>query len=186
MKKTLTKILDLCSKITDEDGVLNDISIKAKNKLIRIEWLEKYWIELDSYINLAQTTYYDLGDYQCICYYKDWYYSHENNTGHSISWSEDWKQPVDEWIYKIWFSTGAYIFGDDYNYQQDLFQKFFEELKTYNPDYIDNHNDNLYWKIENAKNIKDNFKEIFKKYQEINRSELNQRKIIKLQKELNF
>lgn len=61
---------------------------------------------------------------------------------------------------------------------------FFEELRTYNPDYEDLHNHNLYWKIENASKIYKEFYNILKKYQTLNQQELKSRKIAKMEKEL--
>jgi ABC-type Zn uptake system ZnuABC Zn-binding protein ZnuA len=87
-------------------------------------------------------------------------------------------------LFVIKFSTGSYIFGDDYHAQQDLFKKFFDELKTYKPNYSDTHNSGLYWTLNNSKEIVKNFKDIFTKYQDINKSELNQRKADRLRKEL--
>ena len=49
----------------------------------------------------------------------------------SISWSDDGRQPKNETLLYISYPTGAYIFGGDY--PTEFFQKFFLELKTYNP-----------------------------------------------------
>ena len=84
----------------------------------------------------------------------------------------------------IMFSTGPYIFGEDYNYQKPLFQEFFEELKTYKPDHIDSANKSLYWKIENAKDIYNDFGGILKKYHDKNSAQLRDRKAQKLRDEL--
>ena len=117
-------------------------------------------------------------------YDKDSLKDRDNGGGRYISWSEGDKQPVDEWLYQLHFGTGAYIFGEDYEGQQRLFQDFFEELRTYKPDYEDLHNHCLYWKIENAKEIMENYMVILNKYCERNRNELKSRKIEKLEKEL--
>ena len=67
------------------------------------------------------------------------------------------------WLIKFEYSTGAYIFGD--NYCRDLFQDFFEELKsTFKYDFIDPLNHTLYFYLENSKEIVDNYYEIFRKY----------------------
>lgn len=185
MKETFQKIIDICEQNTDSEGILKDISIKAKNRVIRYEWQEKYGIELDSSCRLAEYDYHRIDDYQFISYFKDGYDCHKNNYGRSIAWSEGDKQPVNEWIYNVGFSTGAYIFGDDYNGQQALFRDFFEELRTYKPDYEDLHNKSLYWKLENAKEIMAQFKNILNKYKDRNRDEFKARKILKLKAELN-
>lgn len=184
MKETFQKIVDICEQNTDTEGTLNEIAVKAKNRIIRYEWQEKYGIELDNSCRLAEYDYYKINDYQFISYFKDGYDCHKNSYGRSISWSEGGKQPVNEWIYSIGFSTGAYIFGNDYHGQQKLFQDFFEELRTHRPDYEDLHNHCLYWKVENAKEIMSQFNTILEKYQDKNRKELKTRKIEKLKKEL--
>jgi len=184
MKETFQKIIDICEEATDTEGTLSEIRTQAKNRVIRYEWKEKYGIELSSDCRFAQYDYTNLDDYQGIFYFKDGYTYHKEGRGRSISWPEGGKQPVDEWLYSISFSTGAYIFGDDYDGQQQLFQDFFEELRTYKPDYEDLHNHSLYWKVENAKEIMSQFKVILNKYRERNRDELKARKIEKLQKEL--
>ena len=184
MKETFQKIIDICEQNTDEEGTLNEIRTKAKNRVIRYEWEEKYGIKLGDNCRFAEYDYSRFDDYQGIYYFKDGYHCHKNSYGRSISWSEGGKQPVDEWIYKISFSTGAYIFGEDYAGQQQIFQDFFEELRTYKPDYEDLINHNLYWKVENAKEIMSQFKIILKKYHDRNKEELKQRKIEKLQAEL--
>lgn len=185
MKETFQKIIDICEQNTDTEGTLSDIKIKAKNRVIRYEWQEKYGITLPDGCRFAEYDYHQIDDYQLISYFKDGYICKEERCGRSISWSEGNKQPVDEWIYSVGFSTGAYIFGDDYNYQQQLFQDFFEELRTYKPDYEDLHNHNLYWKVENAKEIMKDFKKVLNRYHDRNKDELKGRKIAKLQAELN-
>ena len=182
MKEIFQKIIDICESNTDMEGTLSEISIKAKNRVIRYEWEEKYGIKLDS--RFAECDYLRLNDYEFIGYYEDGYKSHEEGCGRSISWPEGDKQPVKEWLYEVGFSTGAYIFGEDYKEQQQLFQDFFEELRTHKPDYEDLHNYSLYWKIENSKEIILEFKNILNKYRDRNRDELKTRKIKKMEEEL--
>ena len=182
MKDVFKKIIDICEQNTDTEGTLSEIIIKAKNRVIRYEWEEKYGIKLDS--RFAEYDYLRLNDYEFISYFKDGYKCKENCCGRSISWSEDDKQPVNEWIYQIGFSTGAYIFGGDYDGQKQLFQDFFEELRTYKPDYEDLHNNCLYWKIENAKEIMSQFKVILNKYRDRNKEELKTREIANLEDKL--
>jgi len=184
MREIFQKIIDICEQNTDEEGTLSDIRTKAKNRVIKYEWEEKYGIKLNSDCRFAEYDYYKIDKYQCISYFKDGYDCHKNSYGRSIGWSEGGKQPVDEWIYQVQFNTGAYIFGDDYDGQHKLFQDFFEELRTYNPDYEDLHNHYLYWKVENARGIMEQFKNILNKYQNKNNSELKERKIAKLENEL--
>lgn len=185
MKEIFKKIIDICEENIDEEGTLKDIAIKAKNRVIRYEWEEKYSVKLSDSARLAEYDYYRIDSHQFIGFFEDGYKCKEGGYGRSISWSEDNKQPVNEWIYEVGFSTGAYIFGEDYEGQKQLFQDFFEELRTYKPDYEDLHNHNLYWKIENAKGIMENFNNILSKYYDLNRKELKQREINKLEAKLN-
>lgn len=184
MKEIFQKIIDICEQNTDTESTLNEIKIKAKNRVIRYDWEEKYGIKLGEDARLAETEYVTFGSYEIISYFKDGYKCKEGGYGRSIAWPEEDKQPVNEWIYSIGFSTGAYIFGQDYDGQQQLFKDFFEELRTYKPDYEDLHNNRLYWKAENAKEIMSQFNVILNKYHDKNREELKEREINKLEAEL--
>jgi len=183
MKSPFEEIIEICDK-ADKHDVLNDIARKAKNEVIRHKFADEYGVVLDSSARLAEYDYHKKSDYEFISWYADGYKCHEEGHGRSVSWSEDGKQPVNEWLYSVQFSTGAYILGDDYDYQQPLFRQFFEELRTYKPDYQDLHNHCLYWKIENASTIYKEFYNILTKYKTLNREELDSRKIAKLQAEI--
>jgi len=100
----------------------------------------------------------------------------------TVSWSDDGTQPEDERLLVISFPTGAYIFGDDY--PEDLFKKFFLELKSFNPKYTDSHNHGLYYSMDNAGKVFNNFKNIMNKYNELNREDYKQRRIKKMKDEL--
>lgn len=100
----------------------------------------------------------------------------------TISWEDNNKKPKGEILIKFSYSTGAYFFDNDY--PTDFFQKFFLELKSYNPDYCDSANRSLYFKLENAKDIFNNYDCIVKKYRELNKEDAKQRKIIAMQREL--
>ena len=182
LKDVFQEIVDICEQNEDTKGTLKEIRVKAMNRIIRYEWEEKYGISLES--NFAEYSYLNISNYENIYYFEDGYTCHKEGRGRSISWPEGDKQPVNEWLYVISFSTGAFIFGDDYDGQKQLFQDFFEELGRFRPDYEDLHNNNLYWKIENAKEIMLQFKTILNKYEDRNREELKARKVAKLEKEL--
>ena len=81
-----------------------------------------------------------------------------------ISWSDDDRQPSDEYLYCISFPTGAYIFGE--HYPEEVFNDFFEELRKYNPKYSDTQNHNLYFSPETAFKIHHDFEAIYKEYAE--------------------
>lgn len=115
-----------------------------------------------------------LNDYMVINYFGP-------NRG-QISWPDNGEQPNGEYLLKLYFPTGAYIFGDDY--PKELFKQFFNELKSYSPDYLDSNNSSLYFKLENAKKIFDNFYAILQKYHKINKKDAKERQIAKLRAEL--
>lgn len=84
--------------------------------------------------------------------------------GHNrtISWSDDGRQPDDEWLYCIGFSAGAYYFGD--HYLTELFAKFWSELVELKPKYSDTANKNLYFSPENASLARKDFHRILEEY----------------------
>ncbi len=98
----------------------------------------------------------------------------------TITCSDDRRQPEDEMLLHVRFSTGAYIFGD--HYPTDLFNRFFAELKTFEPKYCDTTNRCLYFSLNNAANFYNNFESILKKYYELDKAEEDNRKIEKLKK----
>ena len=72
----------------------------------------------------------------------------------------------------------------DKDYPTAFFQKFWLELKTYKPDYIDEANHCLYWKLENAKEMFNSFDDVLKKYYDLNREDVKQRRIEKMKADL--
>jgi len=100
----------------------------------------------------------------------------------TIFWSDDGRQPSEEYLYTIGFPTGAYVFGDFY--PEELFQRFFLELKSYNPKYIDTANKQLYFSPDNAKEIHLNLPTIFKKYKDLAGDEYKKIRAKKLKEEL--
>lgn len=195
-KKAYEEVAEVCGKYSKEFERyasdfcdIKEMESKAKNHLVLIEWYEKYGLKLPHDKHPHGMRYLDFGRYGAMQYIKfirfdDAARDKEEGRGYSISWPDDDRQPMNEWCMKIGFSTGAYIFGEDYNYQQQLFQDFFKELQSYKPDYSDSCNHSLYWKLENAKPIFDNFSNILEKYRKSNTSELKQREADKLRKQL--
>lgn len=120
-------------------------------------------------------TYYRIDEYAHICLFGE-------NHRRTISWSDDGRQPEEEWLYSFGFSTGAYIFHSDY--PSKTFNNFFVELKSFNPKYADTVNHNLYFTAENAKGVHDAFPAIFNAHRDRCLDEIKQNKIDKLQKEL--
>ena len=96
----------------------------------------------------------------------------------------------DEILIQFAYPTGAYIFGgggwlpSKDNYDRELFEEFFEELKTYNYKYIDDLNFYLYFNMENGIKLFKNYDDICKKYQDKWNKRANERKKERLRKEL--
>ncbi len=182
-KKAYKEILDVCEKYPNFSRFsfydIDDMRNSAKDHLLLVDWYEKYGLKLDHSSSQPYTrNFVDVDRHINIHYYED------AKRGRSIFWSDDERQPLNEWLLVISFPTGAYIFRDGYEGQKDLFQDLFNELKNYKPDYSDTTNKKLYWKLENAKNIFNDFNGILKKYYEKNRSEFNKRMAKKLRDEL--
>ena len=166
--KAMKKHKDIC--VFDID----DLEIKSKLHLCGLELKEKYGLNVDVK-QVRSFNWIECGEYVHI----GWYGNKHNRT---VSWPDDGKQPIDEQLVSFKFSTGAYIFGDDY--PTELFQKFFLELKSFNPDYSDSHNHCIYFKVERAKDVFNSFNDILKKYYEINKEDAKKRRIEKMKADL--
>lgn len=192
LKDAYKKVLSVCKKyegIKDEfeSRCFNDIydmGVSAQNHLLLIEWFEKYGIKLSQEYKPFQYHYIEDGSYRSFSYYENAKKEKGNGSGRYIAWSDDGKQPLNEWLFSLHFSSGSYIFGSDYEGQMPLFNSFFDELKSYNPDFSDTMNHSLYWKLENARPVYDNFDEIVKKYYKLIEEDRNRMKADKLRKEI--
>jgi hypothetical protein len=189
-KSAYIDIRNVCSKYSADKNVyrnvfddIDNLRISAENHLMLIDWYEKYGIKLDHEYKPYTFHYFKIGDIT-FSKFNDAQAEKDAGSGRYISWSDDGHQPMNEWLMSISFSTGAYIFGEDYEGQRQLFQDFFNELKTYKPDYSDTANHNLYWKLENAKPIFDEYADILKKYRDKNAAELKQREVTAMRKKL--
>lgn len=100
----------------------------------------------------------------------------------SISWSDNGKQPQEEWLMTISFPTGAYIFGD--SYPTETFKAFWEELKAFKPKYSDTVNHCLYFTEETAKDVYSAYNNLYEKYRELVQDEVKEQRKKKLQEEL--
>ena len=116
--------------------------------------------------------------------FDDWsrvlYFSEDYNR--SISWSDDGRQPENEWLYVISFGTGAYIFGQ--SYPEETFQSFFNELKGFEPKYCDTVNHSLYFAPDKAKAVYESFWEIYNRHKAMVDSELKKKRKAELLEEL--
>ncbi len=146
---------------------------EAECHIFGLELREKYGLKFREKICSIDHNYFC--NYLCIARWGEKY-------RRTISWSDDGTQPEDEVLLSISLPPGAYIFGKDY--PQEIFNQFFNELKEYNPKYKDSMNYTLYYPLDNAKDVFNNFDKILEKYRKINKEDINRRKIIKLKKEL--
>ena len=100
----------------------------------------------------------------------------------TISWPRDGKQPIDEIMYNICFPCGALMFGDEY--PTEFFDEMWEEIKTYDYKYVDNHNHSIYFYLEKAAPIANGLTGLVKKYYDRWQAESDKRRAQKLRKEL--
>jgi len=119
--------------------------------------------------------------------YNDWTrVNFIDGTERTISWSDDGRQPNDEWLFVISFPTGAYIFGDYFKseYPKQTFNTFFNELKSLGAKYSDSANSSLYFTEENSKKVYDAFWGIFNKYKAMVADEMKEQRKKELEAEL--
>ena len=86
--------------------------------------------------------------------------------------------PVEgEWLFRISFGCGPYIFASGTDiYPVETFRAFFEELKSYGPAFIDTANKALYFRDDVAKVVYDNFWPIFNKYKALVAEEVKEQR----------
>ena len=173
-KKAYTEILEVMSKHKD---VLNwdsriDLQWELENRLTLCDLEDRFGIKMKPDSNPNWT---ELGWSRSLGL---WGIKHNR----IISWSDTTEQPVDEYLYVICFPTGAYIFGKAC--PTETFQSFFEELKSYNPKYIDSANKALYFTSETAQAIHEDFDGIFAKHKAKVQDELKGKEIIALKEKL--
>lgn len=99
-----------------------------------------------------------------------------------ISWPDDDIQPHNETLIKFGYPTGPYFFDGDYPIE--FFQRFFNELKSYGPKYTDSANKCLYFTLDNAGKIFNEYDSIVKKYYEENKKDRLAREIKRKREEL--
>lgn len=128
----------------------------------------------------------------------DWYQKHlgygcKANVGlyqeenrRQISWSDDGRQPENEWLCVISFPTGAYVLGDYFGgkYPKQTFDEMFAELKSFGTKYCDTNNSSLYYTSDVAHKVCEAFPEVFKKYKDMCKKEYEQIRVKELEVEL--
>ena len=173
-EKAYKEILKVLNKYKSEIVFdVDDLETKAKHHLFGVELVEKYGFKLNPK-TIRSTDWQELKENVTIGFW--------DGKNRKVPWSCDGRQPNKETLLRISYPTGAYIFGDDY--PTKLFQRFFMELKTYNPKYIDSANKSLYFSLDNAGKIYNAYDSIIKRYYEENKEDSKQRKIKKIKDEL--
>lgn len=173
-EKAYKEILEVLNKYKSEIAFdVDDLEGKAKHHLFGIDLVEKYGFNLDPK-TIYNTDWQKLKENVHIGFF--------DGERRRISLSDDGRQPKNETLLYISYPTGPYIFGSDY--PTALFQKFFLELKTYNPKYTDSANNSLYFDLDNAGKIYNDYDSIIKRYREENKEDLKQRKIKRMKDEL--
>ena len=158
IKKTISDIgLDCCS----------DIHRDIDHLIRACEWYEKWKIDKTYYTgNISR-----VDDWTCI-----------TKVDHIPNSIVNFYKPME--FMQIWFSTGPYIFGDDYD--RDFFVRFYEEIKNSvpKPEYADDLNYSLYYSPENAAAAYENYKRIYKEYMDENFERRKQKRMQYLRDEL--
>lgn len=106
--------------------------------------------------------------------------------GREISWPDDGKQPSPGWYLVISFPSGAYTLNR--YYPKELFNKFFEELKSFGAKHVDTCNHLLYFTLdenpEPARKVYKAYDGILKKYYDMSKEEMLSNEIAQAKEEL--
>lgn len=182
-REMVEKALNVCEKnaqLFKDIGVVefNKVYKATNNVLYAIKLQEDYGIKninVDMVKNAEPDVYVMIGEYAYIA-------SMGKKYSRTVSWSADGRQPEDEIMFVLQFPTGAYIFGD--SYPKELFKDMWDEIKTYDFKYVDDVNSNIYFSLENAAPIANEFQNILQKYYKRFRDEANIRRAAELRREL--
>lgn len=161
------------SVLLEEDSIERALSILRISKEFQIPLVlssSSHWITVEGY---PESQHMNIGFYP-------------KDGDRKITWSDDERQPEDEYLLVISFPTGPYIFGSYFrdNYPKDTFNTFFEELRSYGPKYADTANHTLYFTADAASNVYWNFNDVMEKYQAIATEENNRHRRERLEEEL--
>lgn len=150
---------------------------KLTNKLFELELIDLGWPR--ELLCNANPDYFALDDYGAHSALQAAFF---DGNRRRLTNTDTGKQPKNEFLLCIGFSTGAYYFGDDYD--TEFFGRFFDELLELKPDYTDKLNKNIYFKKERAGDAIRSFVEIKDKYFKKLEDRKKELQIQRLQKEL--
>ena len=160
ISSVIESILENVRQYYREEGYteyLGDIEEYLEKEYRRAKLSEEFRIQLQRYnFEYTYCKLFGPADQSIALYGKD----HRR----TISWSDDGRQPENEWLYCVSFPSGAYFFGN--SYPEEHFNAMFEELKGFGPKYSDTTNHNLYFDSSNAKGVHQQLPEIVKKYRD--------------------
>lgn len=175
--KAHKELIELRKKYQEEfDGSENVPSIHSLHReLERLELEQTFGLPLFFAVAYHYGVPGSFDNWSRVLYFDD--------TGmRQISWSDDGKQPKNEWLYVMSFGSGPYIFGREY--PEETFKSFFLELKEFGAKYCDTANHCLYFPPDKAKAVHEAFRGLFKKHQELVQVELKKKRKEQLLKEL--
>lgn len=175
MKELLLDIKEKLEKLDElyDECEIRDFEREIDKKLKVIEYKEKYDIDL-------KTRDFSSPDWICIDRYKGNIY-----IGKGIElFNSDVHPNENETLMVFEYPTGAYTFGTDYN--EEVFKKFFKELKKYNFKYIDPINHSLYFELKEGGKLLKEYDTICKKYQELHDKIAMERKKEELKEQLAY
>lgn len=118
--------------------------------------------ELSVMFNIDLSREYIGGDWMALRFGQNLAIGYYDGKTRSISWSDDGRQPKNEWLLHVSFPTGAYSLSSEY--PTSLFQEMFLEFKSFEPKYCDTTNNSLYFDSTKAKAFIDAYHSIFDKY----------------------
>ncbi len=154
-----------------EEYIKKIVDIAENQKKIH-ERNDKYWVWIP-YDAQFNWNFCRISEQMSIVYFGDAEKDKEEWRWYYISRSDDWKQPKDEHLLHIYFSTWAYFLSSAY--PTNTFQKMREELKLFWPKYCDTTNKWLYFSLDQCKDICKEYPNIIKKYREIATEEIKEK-----------
>ena len=182
-REMVEKALNVCKKNAQ---LFKDIGVVEFNNAYKETSNVLYAIKLQEDYGIKDITTYMVKDAEPNVFVKISEYAYIASMGkkysRTISWSVDGSQPEDEVMFVLHFPTGAYIFGD--SYPEELFKDMWDEIKTYEFKYVDDMNSSIYFSLENAAPIANEFQNILQKYNKRFKDEANIRRAAELRREL--
>jgi len=148
--------------------------------------IKQHWLEINRRFGLNVNVWY--GDLRMdYATYSNYATIIEVGNSCNISEFEDeWKKPIKgELLMQLRFSTGVYLFSSE-NYNLDyIFYQFFNELKELGAKYVCTASRRLYFSIEDAARVHEEFIKLYEKYKKMAEDEQKKQKLLRLTKQIN-